>query len=960
MLEVLGLGMARGASSTVGKMVGGPLAQRLDRARLRSALQKAELSPLASDAKDVLELLTTSQVKALSDFVASSDYEVVARRIVIDCFSKSSAHSASVYEQELTELLRIRIRLYQEHANALAKIVMQHLTTVIETYLVESQQSKIIPTELLAKILPTAASARSISHHHVSVLDKILELEPILEFEDQIRSQVIAIHGRISPPHSAQFEMADLNDLFVAPDIFLPQGERVRLSAVLESSSRLVIKGDPGGGKSTLAAKIAIDIAAGMGFWPTRSATPFLLTLRDFAKQYDSPRPARTIVEHLADLSRSPYQVEPPVGAIEYLLLNGHAVVIFDGLDELTNIAHRASVVRDIHAFANLYVDTPIIVTSRRIGYEVAPLNPELFQTIQIGPFSSEAVVEYVHKWFAHDPKLPRHRQSELADSFVRASDDIHDIRSNPLMLGLMCSLYATERWIPNNRPELYEKCSLLLYQTWDRNREIEGHRPFNTRVKQTVSALALWMLSSDASQSGVGKRAVTEFIVDQLTPNAYESRAEAEDAAIELVEYWTGRAWILTDVGGEEAQELYAFTHRTFLEYFAALEIWSQCDTVGELYSRLSAWISVGTQDVVCQICLQLLRDRRQESADKFLAMILDDTRDAILYGDGSSAVSSLSFLVRSLAFVVPSTAVRRSITRAAASQSVQTPQLLNDSGGTGLLHELFCADPDNLSIIGAEIADYFGGSDWDTRPIPQASLAMLVYPVAFARASAAYSESRHGDFWRNKAMEYRAIAYASADETVLPFGTWWTLHLVARRKTSVAELSGTGIIWTLQDNIAPGTRLPSFAQRLLYSMSANCAPEDADDIDPTLPLDADEADLFTRLLLRHPLPWREVSSSAAPVKSKYRTFEFGIAGKPREVVGLYAVLAAIEADRAFSEMDPDVPVSRRVAYWNQLTMGQFQNFEITTMPVTREVEGFFARWLGSGIRTVVRASSA
>ena len=42
-----------------------------------------------------------------------------------------------------------------------------------------------------------------------------------------------------------------------------------------------------------------------------------------------------SILEYLEQVSSSNYQLKPPSGSLEYLLLNGRAVVIFDGLDEL-------------------------------------------------------------------------------------------------------------------------------------------------------------------------------------------------------------------------------------------------------------------------------------------------------------------------------------------------------------------------------------------------------------------------------------------------------------------------------------------------------------------------------------------------------------------------------------------------------------------------------------------------
>jgi hypothetical protein len=48
----------------------------------------------------------------------------------------------------------------------------------------------------------------------------------------------------------------------------------------------------------------------------------------------------------------------------------------------------------------------PVLVTSRRTGYEQAPLDPSIFSVYHLAELNENKVREYTHKWFALDEGL--------------------------------------------------------------------------------------------------------------------------------------------------------------------------------------------------------------------------------------------------------------------------------------------------------------------------------------------------------------------------------------------------------------------------------------------------------------------------------------------------------------------------------------------------------------------------
>lgn len=94
------------------------------------------------------------------------------------------------------------------------------------------------------------------------------------------------------------------------------RNRNIGLRSLIQNSIRSVILGDPGGGKSNLALKLAYDIAND-NVSHIAARVPFLVVLRDYAQ---SARRARrtSIVQYLGILCRTPYEVAPPEHAIEY------------------------------------------------------------------------------------------------------------------------------------------------------------------------------------------------------------------------------------------------------------------------------------------------------------------------------------------------------------------------------------------------------------------------------------------------------------------------------------------------------------------------------------------------------------------------------------------------------------------------------------------------------------------
>src|SRR5437764_7478231 len=93
----------------------------------------------------------------------------------------------------------------------------------------------------------------------------------------------------------------------------------------------------------------------------------------------------------------------------------------------------RREVTAATESFCELYPSVPVLVTSREVGYEQAPLDSSRFEVFRLSEFDDDQVRDYASKWFAADKDLTREQQQQKAAAFLEESQTVPDLRSNPL-----------------------------------------------------------------------------------------------------------------------------------------------------------------------------------------------------------------------------------------------------------------------------------------------------------------------------------------------------------------------------------------------------------------------------------------------------------------------------------------------------------------------------------------------
>ena len=611
------------------------------------------------------------------------------------------------------------------------------------------------------------ATVEAINRHLAAFLSSY-DPEDDKEFLLRYRRHIAEYHGMIEPPDFDRRRKVAISDIYVQPQIVknledgfiivTRKGEQVIEPTHIEIDKfdkeidRTVLLGNPGAGKTTTSQVLLYRHAIDHDL-----RVPFLVTLRDFAA---SNPPQWSVVEFIENRLRTFYQCPSPKGVLNRLLLAGNALVIFDGLDELIDTSRRADVSAIIEQFSIEYPLARIFVTSRIVGYDQARLDERQFSILAIREFSEQQVSEYVQKWFKLEPGISPDEATYLANSLISESSSIPDLRSNPLMLALICILYRGERSIPQSRADIYEKCADLLFRRCDSHRKIFVQLRARHLVESAIRYLAYWMLSRDDTRPVVTRRELVLETTSYFRSRGFDESYDASTAAEEFVDFSRGRAWVFTDVGSTgTGEQLYAFTHRTFLEYFAAYYLSSVYERPEKLAYILASKVAKGEWDMVGQLAVQI-KDRNTEcGADRIFETLIHERRKRSVEHRGNV----LAFLARCLSAVRPRHSLVRELAQAILDSPFDTYMLLRSEGKP--LLDLIENSREEKDAVAAEITVKITKLLNDHEPIStQIALELGCAIPSLLSIYAPYIPEYWIDFSEENAQKYMSVLISSA----------------------------------------------------------------------------------------------------------------------------------------------------------------------------------------------------
>ena len=303
----------------------------------------------------------------------------------------------------------------------------------------------------------------------------------------------------------------------------------------------------------------------------------------------------------------------------------------------------------------------------------------------------------------------------------------------------------------------------------------------------------------------------------EYLIKKRFDNEEEAENAATEFIDFCKGRAWVLTDVGAE----LYGFTHRTFLEYFAASQIVRENTDPARLFDYLVERLRNGGWEVVAQLALQVLNKSVEDGADDFLEILLAYTDSNI---ELPLKEKLLTFATQALTYIVPRPPVLQTmVTQVVECYRKHRQRRSNDAPDFAVpIHLFLGASSENLPLASKYLYDYLARLLQED-PSESSALSIALYTDVFAFGNSvrsAYSTGRNTDFWHSQ-IKINAPRFNAAIAVQREVNSSVAMYLLEHGQCSADEMiawHGPAAVFNQTGSELPGQEF-SLASRILLS---------------------------------------------------------------------------------------------------------------------------------------------
>lgn len=346
--------------------------------------------------------------------------------------------------------------------------------------------------------------------------------------------------------------------------------DTVRVERALGERPWMLIRGEAGGGKTTLLRWLAVTAARGAftrELAPLNGCVPFLIKLRSHV---GPGRPMPRPEEFLDDVTPGLSGLMPKAW-VHRRLTSGRALLLVDGIDEITE-ARRAEARSWLSGLTSQFPGIRVVVTSRPAAAEANWLGAEGFGTAFLEHLGAADLYAFVQNWHkavrdydglpCAPEELPAYEAKLLAR--MASSPHLRTLATTPLLAAMLCALNLDRKdALPRNRMSLYASAVSLLTDTRDAGRRVPSALsvPLESGEKLILLQDLAWYLQSNDTLEM--PRLTARQLVSERLATMPQVQASPDAVLGALLE----RSGVLQ----QPVKDHVGFVHRTLQEYLAA-----------------------------------------------------------------------------------------------------------------------------------------------------------------------------------------------------------------------------------------------------------------------------------------------------------------------------------------------------------------------------------------------------
>jgi hypothetical protein len=329
------------------------------------------------------------------------------------------------------------------------------------------------------------------------------------------------------------------------------------------ATGNFVVQGIVGQGKSIFIRYLYLQELAGKG----SGTLPIFVELRTLTEK-------RTLMEHINDAIEK-LDIDNNIDVFDYLARSGKVTLLLDGFDEI-NTALVPEAIARLEFLCEKYNDLKIIITSRPSS-EIQ--KSRFFKNVTLAGLKNDD-----QRGFLRKLNLSNDKVKKIFFAISENSQDIAELITTPLMLTLLVMVYESEKEIPSEIPEFFDKLFTTVFTQHDKLKAgfvREHHSGLSERKLQLLFEAFCFFVAF----AGMG-RSLTSEKFNEAFENAkkYSNGINCEEESFkkDIVK--------VSCLMLEDGYDMLTFLHKSISEYFAAAYISRVSEgTAEKFYKRVS-----------------------------------------------------------------------------------------------------------------------------------------------------------------------------------------------------------------------------------------------------------------------------------------------------------------------------------------------------------------------------------